>query len=1031
MKSNIFCKRIAFQFSESEIRKNIQRIFGFIIVLIINILLVSNSLFAQKTDTLKVGTTTWSCPAGVYAVQVECWGGGGSGGGGASGGTGKCGGGGAGGSYVKNTSVAVVPGTTYNVIVGIGGVPGGTTSASPSNPGGNTTFIVDGITSITAVGGLGGKWGSSGTPSTNVAGSNVGNTGFESPFNYSGGTGIAGTVYGSAIMFSGGGGAGAGNSGTGAIGIGSNPGVESVGTGGGGNGAAGGILTNTNGLSGKTPGGGGSGGFGGTAAKPGGAGGDGRVLLTYTSGPAIPKWTAGCPMLTALSFTSFIAKVNINVIGNVYFVVLPDGATAPTSAQVKAGQDATGNTLISTSTGTIVCTSASTEYSASVTGLNESTIYDVYFVAEDNIPTLQPTPTLVSIMLGTSSKLNQTITFPFIPNGTVGDQDFNPGAAANSDLVVTLVSSNTSVATIVDGNIHIVGVGTTTITASQAGDATYNAAAALSQPFTVVAVSKLNQTITFPTLTSVKVGDADFNPGATSDSGLPITYTSSNISVATIVNGKIHILSTGSSKITASQVGNATYNAAADFAQDLNVSPAAKLNQTITFPVFSNKNVGDSDFSPGATTDAIASFVAKPDSFLNPNRFSAVTITTVQYATVTNSSGSQQNLSLDIYQPSGDASIYRPCMLWIHGGSFTSNTKSSQSYIVNYATAFAKRGFVCISIDYRLRSSATTLALKWPALQDAARDGNTALDWIRAHAATYGIDVNSLFVCGGSAGGQTAVSLAQFTGPDTSAKYAPETAYLNKPWNKAGIIACGIFWGAEEAELRGWTYPYLTATSIPSIQIHGSADTTIPVQNAYDLQAAFHAAGVTNELHVIQGAAHSPSGTSYDPNNLMWSGNFFVNEWEKVIPSKTYTITYASSNTSVATIVNGLIHIVGQGSTTITATQAGDATYNSYTTSQILTVGSSGVTGLADSKRDVNMFNIVSNSQPIQLELSGYTEKEVLISIFTIQGKLLFARNYNVQQTLQINPTQLLAGGIYLINLKSGTSNITKKLIIK
>ncbi|MEI8273739.1 MAG: alpha/beta hydrolase [Paludibacter sp.] len=1017
----------------SKIKHNSKKIkSGFLgLLVLLSISFMGTNVSAQKSDTIKVGTTSWVCPAGVYSVQIECWGGGGAGGGGASGGTGKAGGGGAGGSYVKNTSVTVVPGTTYSVTVGAGGAPGGTTSSVLPTPGGNSTFTVDGTTSITAVGGLAGKWGSSGTPSATVPGSNVGNIGFEGSFNYAGGDGIAGAVYASVVMFSGGGGAGAGSLGIGASGFGTNPAAESIGTGGGGNGAAGVIVANSNGLPGKVPGGGGSGGFGGTAAKPGGAGGDGRILLTYSSGPAIPKWTAGWPTVSALSFTSFIAKVNINVAGNVYFVVLPAGAIAPTSAQVKTGKDASGTPVISTLAGTIACISAATEYSASITGLSESTSYDVYFVAEDNVPTLQATPILLNISFGSSSKLNQVITFPSIPNGTVGDQDFNPGAAASSDLVISLVSSNTAVATIVGGNIHIVGIGNTTITASQAGDAIYNAAVSASQPFTVVAASKQNQTITFPALASVKVGDADFSPGATSDSGLPVTYTSSNTSVVTIVNGNIHILSAGVSKITASQAGNATYNAAADFAQDLVVSLASKLNQTITFPVIPTKNIGNADFSPGATTDAIAAAVNDPNLFLNASRFSTVSISTVQYATVTNSSGSQQNLSLDIYQPTGDVSINRPCMLWIHGGSFTSNTKSSQSYIVNYATAFAKRGFVCISIDYRLRSSATTLALKWPALQDAARDGNTALDWIRAHAATYGIDVNSLFICGGSAGGQAAVSLAQFTGPDTSAKYAPETAYLTKPWNKTGIIACGMFWGAEELELRGWTYPYLTATSIPTIQIHGSADTTIPVQNAYDLQTAFNAVGTTNELHVIAGAAHSPSGTSYDPNNLLWSGNFFVSEWKKVLPSGTYSITYTSSNPSVATIVNGNIHIAGNGTTTITATQAGDATYNAAQQSQTLTVGSTGITAVANNERNVSIFSVVSAMQPIQLGLSGYTEKEVVVSISSLQGQQLCSRTYPVEPILQLNPTQVLAGGTYLINVRSGASNITKKLIVK
>jgi|GEM_PF-580508 len=83
---------------------------------------------------------------------------------------------------------------------------------------------------------------------------------------------------------------------------------------------------------------------------------------------------------------------------------------------------------------------------------------------------------------------------------------------------------------------------------------------------------KLGQTITFNPLPVKKVGDADFAPGAASDAGLPISYASSNAAVATIVSGKIHIIGPGTSTITASQAGNAIYNAAADVPQTLTVT---------------------------------------------------------------------------------------------------------------------------------------------------------------------------------------------------------------------------------------------------------------------------------------------------------------------------------------------------------------------------------------------------------------------------------------------------------------------------
>ncbi|QMW04693.1 cellulose binding domain-containing protein [Spirosoma foliorum] len=88
-------------------------------------------------------------------------------------------------------------------------------------------------------------------------------------------------------------------------------------------------------------------------------------------------------------------------------------------------------------------------------------------------------------------------------------------------------------------------------------------------------VPKQTQTITFATLLPKKVGDADVDPAATASSGLIVSYASSNTGVATIVNGKIHLVGPGSTTITASQPGDATYTAAASVDQILSVTLAA------------------------------------------------------------------------------------------------------------------------------------------------------------------------------------------------------------------------------------------------------------------------------------------------------------------------------------------------------------------------------------------------------------------------------------------------------------------------
>ena len=86
---------------------------------------------------------------------------------------------------------------------------------------------------------------------------------------------------------------------------------------------------------------------------------------------------------------------------------------------------------------------------------------------------------------------------------------------------------------------------------------------------------KSDQNITFSQLADLTYGDSDFNLTATASSGLPVSYSSSNTSVATIDGNTVTIMGAGSTTITASQSGNASYNAATDVQQGLIVMPRA------------------------------------------------------------------------------------------------------------------------------------------------------------------------------------------------------------------------------------------------------------------------------------------------------------------------------------------------------------------------------------------------------------------------------------------------------------------------
>jgi hypothetical protein len=151
---------------------------------------------------------------------------------------------------------------------------------------------------------------------------------------------------------------------------------------------------------------------------------------------------------------------------------------------------------VTSATSSITITPTKNNANASITikgtAVTSGTGASVTLVTGDNvIPTVvtaQDGSTKTYNLTVTRDKAAQTITFNTLPVKNYGSADFPPGAAASSGLGVSYASNNSAVATIVNGNIHITGAGTATITASQAGDANNQAATDATQTLTVSAV---------------------------------------------------------------------------------------------------------------------------------------------------------------------------------------------------------------------------------------------------------------------------------------------------------------------------------------------------------------------------------------------------------------------------------------------------------------------------------------------------------------------------------------------------------------
>lgn len=164
----------------------------------------------------------------------------------------------------------------------------------------------------------------------------------------------------------------------------------------------------------------------------------------------------------------------------------------------------------------------------------------------------------------------QIITFDAFDDIIVSQAPFSINASASSGLPLTFTSSDPAVATVSGDQITIVSAGTTEITAAQAGNNDFAAAAPVTRVLTVV---KMDQTITFSQPGAVTLGDAAFSLGATASSGLPVEFSTTSDKV-TLSGNTLTLVKAGSVTITADQPGNESYNAATPQSQSFCINPA-------------------------------------------------------------------------------------------------------------------------------------------------------------------------------------------------------------------------------------------------------------------------------------------------------------------------------------------------------------------------------------------------------------------------------------------------------------------------
>jgi alpha-L-fucosidase 2 len=226
------------------------------------------------------------------------------------------------------------------------------------------------------------------------------------------------------------------------------------------------------------------------------------------------------------------------------------------------------------------------------------------------------------------------------------------------------------------------------------------------------------------------------------------------------------------------------------------------------------------------------------------------------------------SLRLDAFVPDGKGPF--PAVILVHGGGWTSGDKSGGSHralIAPMEDPLANAGFAWFSINYRLAPQ-----YPYPACLD---DVETAIRWVKAHAAQYHLDPERIAIAGESAGGHL-VALAAMRA-DQATRVAAVVDFYGRgdlladtrtqggkiTGNLAQLFGTSLLDARSEALLRSASpLDNVHAGLPPFLFLHGTDDHQVPYQESLKMLAKLTALGVSCDLISIPKGPHGMYGWS-------------------------------------------------------------------------------------------------------------------------------------------------------------------------
>ena len=264
------------------------------------------------------------------------------------------------------------------------------------------------------------------------------------------------------------------------------------------------------------------------------------------------------------------------------------------------------------------------------------------------------------------------------------------------------------------------------------------------------------------------------------------------------------------------------------------------------------------------------------------------------------------DLHMDVYEPLGDTMIDRPVIIFAHSGGFLIGNKTAEDMVALSKTA-AKRGYVAISMEYRLGLNILSANSGERAVFRTVQDGSALIRYLREYHDLFNIDPDKIFIWGSSAGSFMGLHLSYC---DDSER--PSSTYGSAFSPDLGCINCegNSFNHSHKpnALISTWggigDLDYIDAgENVPTAFFHGKSDIIVPYDYGFPftlnitlpqvygselISEKLTSMNIDNLLVLEDGKGHEYYGTT--------NGNFFLgggpNDYWEQITSTAFNFLY-------------------------------------------------------------------------------------------------------------------------------------------